>query len=113
LPPETGLDAPGTGLQRPAFEFVGWNTAADGSGVAVTPRTAAVDLGQTPVTLYAQWSPVAPAWQSTQAYAAGDLVYHAGRAYEAQWWTRNEPPGSSPWGAWAELGAYAQGPGTR
>jgi chitodextrinase len=103
---DVGLDAPGSGLRRPAFEFAGWNTAADGSGVTVTATTAVSALAQTSATLYAQWVPAVPDWQSSQVYTEGDLVYHAGRAYQAQWWTKNEAPGSSAWGAWAELAAY-------
>lgn len=105
---DTGLDAPGTGLRRPAFEFAGWNTAADGTGVTVTEQTAALALGQTSATLYAQWTPTVPTWQSIEVYTEGDLVYHDGHVYQAQWWTKNEVPGASPWGAWAQLGAYVR-----
>jgi len=104
---DVGLDAAGTGLHRPAFEFAGWNTAADGSGVTVTGTTTASALGRTSATLYAQWAPAVPAWQSSQVYAKGEQVYYAGRAYQAQWWTQHEVPDASPWGAWAELPAYA------
>lgn len=58
---DTGVDASGADLSRPAFEFAGWNTAADGSGVAVTAATPysalAADHTVTEVTLYAQWAP--------------------------------------------------------
>ncbi|MFV2096056.1 carbohydrate-binding protein [Micromonospora sp. LOL_014] len=103
---DAGLDAPGTGLRRPAFEFAGWNTAADGSGTTVTAATEVSALAQTAATLYAQWTPVVPTWEPSQVYTEGDLVFHAGRAYQAQWWTRNQVPGATQWGAWAELGAY-------
>jgi chitodextrinase len=44
------------------------------------------------------------AWSATTVYTTGSLVRHDGRDYEAQWWTRGQAPGVSPWGAWAEVG---------
>lgn len=50
-------------FERPGYEFVGWNTAADGTGVAfsdgdtLTKSDLAGHLGQT-LTLYAQWRAV-------------------------------------------------------
>ncbi|WJK39622.1 carbohydrate-binding protein [Solwaraspora sp. WMMA2056] len=103
---DAGLDVRGTGLHRPAYAFTGWNTAADGSGTTVSATTAASALARTSATLYAQWAPAVPAWEASQVYTEGDLVHHAGRVHRAQWWTRNQTPGSSAWGAWAELGAH-------
>lgn len=58
---DNGLDASGADLSRVGFEFAGWNTVADGSGVAVdatTPYSALAAGGAvTEVTLYAQWAP--------------------------------------------------------
>ncbi|WP_433796517.1 fibronectin type III domain-containing protein [Actinoplanes sp. CA-252034] len=48
---------------------------------------------------------VAPAWSATTVYPTGSLVRYDGRDYQAQWWTLGQKPGSSPWGAWAEVGA--------
>jgi chitodextrinase len=47
---------------------------------------------------------VPAAWSPDTVYTAGLRVRHDGRDYEAQWWTRAQTPGVSPWGAWAELG---------
>lgn len=108
---DSGLDAPGTGLTRQAFQFAGWNTAADGSGTTVTSSTTAAAIaasGTHTITLYAQWSPTVPTWQASNVYNTGDLVYYNGRAYQAQWWTKGEVPGSSPYGAWAEIGVHSQ-----
>jgi len=44
------------------------------------------------------------AWSPTAAYVAGDRVLHDGRVFQAQWWTRGQTPGASPWSAWAEAG---------
>lgn len=50
--------APSAGtLSKPGFNFAGWNTAADGSGVTYQPG-AALNLTSN-VTLYAMWTPVA------------------------------------------------------
>ncbi|MFC4070184.1 carbohydrate-binding protein [Actinoplanes subglobosus] len=51
---------------------------------------------------------VPAAWSAETVYTTGLRVRYDGRDYEAQWWTRAQPPGDSPWGAWAELGT----PGT-
>ncbi|WP_407319314.1 ExeM/NucH family extracellular endonuclease [Isoptericola halotolerans] len=48
--------------------------------------------------------PTEPVWEGDVVYTAGDRVSHDGRVFEALWWTRGETPGSSPWGAWAEVG---------
>jgi len=45
-----------------------------------------------------------PEWDSSAAFDARDRVIYDGRIFEAQWWTRNERPGASPWGAWMEIG---------
>lgn len=49
--------------------------------------------------------PEAPEWERTATYQQGDEVSHDGAVYQAQWWTRNQEPGASPWGPWAEVGA--------
>ena len=103
--------ASGAGLTREAFRFTGWNTAADGSGTTVTSTTTSASLaagGAHTVTLYAQWTPTVPAWQAATVYTSGDIVYYQGMAYQAQWWTRGEVPGSSPYGAWAQIGVHSQ-----
>jgi len=50
-------------------------------------------------------APEEPAWDAGAVYLAGDRVSFQGAVYEAQWWTSGEVPGSTPWGAWAEVGA--------
>jgi chitinase len=51
----------------------------------------------------------APAWVSTTAYVAGNVVVYAGIKYQANWWTLNERPDLN-WGVagsgkpWAKLG---------
>lgn len=49
--------------------------------------------------------PSPPDWSVETAYSAGGQVSHDGRVYEAQWWSRGQTPGTSPWDAWAEVGA--------
>jgi|GEM_PF-1902282 len=46
-----------------------------------------------------------PAYSSSAVYTGGQYVAHGGAVYYAQWWTSGEAPGSTPWGAWAEVGA--------
>ena len=54
-----GICAPDeVGLHREGYRFMGWNTAADGSGVTVTAETMAEEIcpeGEDSVVLYAQW----------------------------------------------------------
>jgi len=50
-------------------------------------------------------TPEYPEWNHTAIFNTGDRVLHHGRVFEAQWWTQNEQPGSSPWGAWMEIGS--------
>jgi outer membrane protein OmpA-like peptidoglycan-associated protein len=52
--------ADGVGFERKGFTFVGWNTAADGSGASY-PSGALFDLGSAGGVLFAQWAPDAPA----------------------------------------------------
>jgi hypothetical protein len=44
------------------------------------------------------------AWFASTVYVQGDVVQHDGVVYEARWWTRNQTPGASAWGPWAEVG---------
>jgi len=46
-----------------------------------------------------------PEWNSSEIFDTGDRVTHNGRVFEAQWWTQNQEPGTSPWGAWMEIGS--------
>lgn len=50
-------------------------------------------------------APVVPAWDPAAVYGTGDEVSYAGAVYTAQWWTRNELPGSTATGAWMQQGA--------
>ena len=45
-------------------------------------------------------------WTADTAFDTGQRVTFEGRVFEAQWWTQNEVPGNSPWGAWMEIGEY-------
>lgn len=56
-----------------------------------------------------------PAWDAATVYDTGDRVFHSGAIHVAQWWTRNEEPGSTATGAWMEEGAAvpAAGDGVR
>ncbi|MDQ0615097.1 hypothetical protein QF046_002738 [Microbacterium sp. W4I4] len=56
-----------------------------------------------------------PAWDAATVYDTGDRVFHTGAIHVAQWWTRNEEPGSTATGAWMEEGAavHAAGEGVR
>ncbi|MDR1710319.1 MAG: FIVAR domain-containing protein [Propionibacteriaceae bacterium] len=47
--------ADGTGFTRQGFGFMGWNTAADGSGTAYAPGDS-FTMTQTSAVLYAQWA---------------------------------------------------------
>ncbi len=77
---DTQLDAAADGLTRTDFAFSGWNTAADGTGIAVTGSTPysalAADPSVAEVTLYAQWRPSAPftATGGSATIAAGGLT---------------------------------------
>lgn len=60
-------------------------------------------------------APAVPAWDATKVYTAGDQVSAGGAVYVAQWWTRNERPGSTATGSWMEQGTLvpAAGNGVR
>ncbi|MFD2796023.1 S8 family serine peptidase [Promicromonospora vindobonensis] len=47
----------------------------------------------------------APAWEARATYRAGDSVSYDGAVFVAQWWSKGDRPGASPWGPWAEVGA--------
>jgi endo-1,4-beta-xylanase len=46
-----------------------------------------------------------PAWSADTVYRAGDQVAHEGAVYSALWWTRDQRPGATSWGPWAEVGS--------
>ncbi|MEK8228280.1 carbohydrate-binding protein [Oerskovia sp. M15] len=39
-----------------------------------------------------------PLWTPSRVLTAGDVVVHDGSVWVARWWTRDQAPGSSPWG---------------
>lgn len=48
--------------------------------------------------------PAVPIWDAHAAYDTGDEVRFEGSYHVAQWWTNNQQPDATPWGAWAERG---------
>lgn len=45
-----------------------------------------------------------PTWNATTVYQAGAVVLYDGAAFTAQWYTKNEVPGASPWSSWEQIG---------
>ncbi len=45
-----------------------------------------------------------PDWEASTIYATGARVFYDGHVWSAQWWTRNQTPGESAYGPWAEVG---------
>jgi hypothetical protein len=54
-------------------------------------------------------APEHPAWDASTVYDTGDRVSHEGAVFEATWWTRDQEPGSSPWGSWQEIASTDDG----
>ena len=52
--------------------------------------------------------PLGTAWSAAQVYTKGDQVTYDGNNFIAQWWTRGQVPGASPWSAWAQVGQRTQ-----
>ncbi|GAB2468391.1 hypothetical protein GCM10027063_05980 [Promicromonospora xylanilytica] len=84
------------------------NDAADGARTAIRNWADPTGAGYQST---ARWGvgqlvglPV-PAWSADTVYRAGDQVAHAGAVYSALWWTRDQRPGATPWGPWAEVGS--------
>ena len=44
-----------------------------------------------------------PQWSAGNVYVAGNEVTYDGDTYRARWWSQNEVPGSSAWGAWEKV----------
>jgi predicted carbohydrate-binding protein with CBM5 and CBM33 domain/chitodextrinase len=45
--------------------------------------------------------PEGTAWSASDTYVANDVVTHGGKTWTAQWWTRDEEPGTTgQWGVW-------------
>ncbi|MFD1372284.1 Ig-like domain-containing protein [Actinoplanes sichuanensis] len=74
-------------------------TGADYGTVTITATATALTSGTHQVTV------VPAAWSAETVYVTGNRVRQDGRDHVAQWWTRGQKPGTSPWGAWAEIGA--------
>lgn len=53
----------------------------------------------------------APAWDPASVYDKGDEVSYDGATYVAQWWTKNETPGSTNTGSWMEQGTLVPAAG--
>ena len=69
---------PGSGFSRDEWYFVGWNTAADGTGTAISANMPIVNINPKPgstVTLYAQWLP-----KYTITYVNNCLTYVSNNA---------------------------------
>lgn len=49
--------------------------------------------------------PAPPAYDAGAVYTGGQYVTYQGKVYYAQWWASGQTPGTSPYGAWAEVGA--------
>ena len=45
-----------------------------------------------------------PTWNASTVYKAGAVVLYGGNAFTAQWYTKNEVPGASPWSSWEHIG---------
>ncbi|GAA1976094.1 hypothetical protein GCM10009718_10370 [Isoptericola halotolerans] len=87
-PPHTSYHL-GEGMEAPEAPRLAYTSEAE-PGEIVPGET---DPGETPA-----------AWSADTVYTGGDRVEHDGVVFEALWWTRGEEPGSSPWGAWQEIG---------
>ena len=109
---DAGLVASHGGFTRPLYTFEGWNTEADGSGIAVDEETTFSELTGDPaiasVTLYAQWEALPASWSASTVYLPGDQVSLGDRVFVAQWWSQNQVPGENAWNAWSEVGAWQQ-----
>jgi len=55
------------------------------------------------------WRSECRVWSSGEIYQQGDKVEHAGKYYEAKWWTSANEPGASDWGAWTLYGDRCEG----
>ena len=64
---------PAAGPNRTGYTLVGWNTAADGSGDALTDRTKLDVIGDNQVTYYAQWE-INTYTLTVNVYANGETV---------------------------------------
>ncbi|MYQ45552.1 chitinase, partial [Streptomyces sp. SID4985] len=45
------------------------------------------------------------AWSSSAVYVSGDEASYNGHNWKAKWWTQNEAPNGSDWGAWQDEGS--------
>jgi chitodextrinase len=82
---------------------------------SAAPTTTTLAIGEsvymfTSITAHGSACPdLPPAWDPNTVYTAGDQVSYDGAVYLATWWTRNEVPGASPYGAWQEIVTDADG----
>jgi chitodextrinase len=107
----------------PAFadQSVTWSSSDDSiATVSAIGVVTAHDVGTVTVTAATVANPAiagaleltvttpAPVWSTGVIYTAGDLVWWNGAVYKALWWTKNRTPGTTNYGAWAEVGAEVQ-----
>jgi 5'-nucleotidase len=53
-------------------------------------------------------TPVAPAWNASTVYTAGNTVTYQGSTWQAMWWTQNQAPGD-PNGPWEQISTAPDG----
>ncbi|XVV12603.1 glycoside hydrolase family 2 TIM barrel-domain containing protein [Actinoplanes sp. CA-131856] len=99
-----GLDGKPT---TAAIVSTGGTLTAIANGYVVVKATAADSTGATGAAIIriTGQSTTATTWSAQTQYAAGTLATYNGAIYKSQWQTRNQQPGLSATGPWAELGA--------
>ncbi|MEU7554607.1 chitinase C-terminal domain-containing protein [Streptomyces sp. NPDC044571] len=86
-------------------------TVVEPGGATTTPTTTTPPTTPPPTTTPPTSPPpggtcTGPAYAAGTVYTAGQVVSHKGHLWKAQWWTRNEEPGSTgDWGVWKDQGA--------
>ncbi|WP_460802029.1 exo-alpha-sialidase [Microbacterium sp. GXF6406] len=96
-----------TGADIDAGRVVAASVAASGTNGSLTADTVADEVAiELPA---APEEPGAAAWNPRAIYGAGDVVTHKGSTWKAAWWSWNETPGKSPYGAWQEISTDADG----
>ncbi len=80
----------------PEGSYVITAVATDDQGAATQSTGIQIKVGEA--------TPDVPAWDPSEVYWGGDMVFHNGKTWRAKWWTRGEEPGTTgEWGVWEEV----------
>ncbi|MDO0924458.1 chitinase [Streptomyces sp. TG1A-8] len=101
-PADNGGRTSGTcsSVAQNSWDFAKYSVKFAGATPPTTPPTSTPTPTPTPTPTSCK-----TAWSPAAVYTAGNEVSYNKHNWKAKWWTQNEVPGTSEWGAWQDEGS--------